>query len=179
MTSNKQQDHVTALVSKIRIARRKAGFRLSKVAQCLLRPVILNVVNDNIHVYGALSKVSIAPTAQMVNTLFNTSSGRVTICEFTFAGHNVSILTGTHRTGSFLQHRITDVPGEGCDVVVGRGVWLGTNATILGPCTIGDHAVVAAGAVVAPGTDVPAGAIVAGVPARIIKMIDLPSGSVC
>jgi acetyltransferase-like isoleucine patch superfamily enzyme len=49
-------------------------------------------------------------------------------------------------------------------------VWLGANVTILQGVTIGDNAIIAAGAVVTK--DVPANAIVGGVPAKVIKMID-------
>ena len=49
--------------------------------------------------------------------------------------------------------------------VVGRGASIGTNATIMGGVTIGEHALVGAGAVVTH--DVPRYAIVTGVPARI------------
>jgi acetyltransferase-like isoleucine patch superfamily enzyme len=51
-------------------------------------------------------------------------------------------------------------------VVIGDRVWVGTRAVILKGVTIGDGAVVAAGAVVTK--DVPAGAIVAGVPAKVV-----------
>jgi acetyltransferase-like isoleucine patch superfamily enzyme len=51
-------------------------------------------------------------------------------------------------------------------VVVGADVFIGSGATILGPCSIGDGAVIAAGSVVTG--DVDAAAIVAGVPARVI-----------
>lgn len=51
-------------------------------------------------------------------------------------------------------------------VVIGDRVWVGTRAVILKGVTIGDGAVVAAGAVVTK--DVPAGAIVAGIPARVV-----------
>lgn len=51
--------------------------------------------------------------------------------------------------------------------VIGGHVDIGAGAKILGPVTIGDHAAVAANAVVLQ--DVPAGAVAAGVPARIIR----------
>ena len=49
----------------------------------------------------------------------------------------------------------------------GRDVWLGANSVILAGVTVGDGAVVAAGAVVRE--DVPAYAVVTGVPATIKK----------
>jgi acetyltransferase-like isoleucine patch superfamily enzyme len=55
-------------------------------------------------------------------------------------------------------------------VVIGDRVWVGTRAVILKGVTIGDGAVVAAGAVV--NKDVPAHSIVAGVPARVVGSVD-------
>ena len=54
-------------------------------------------------------------------------------------------------------------------IVLGRNVWIGSNATILQGVTIGDNAVVAAGAVVTK--DVAANTVVGGVPAKFIKSI--------
>jgi acetyltransferase-like isoleucine patch superfamily enzyme len=54
-------------------------------------------------------------------------------------------------------------------IVVGRNVWIGAGATVLQGVTIGDDAVVAAGAVVTH--DVPAAMLVGGVPARTIKAV--------
>lgn len=53
---------------------------------------------------------------------------------------------------------------------IGRNVWIGANATVLPGVTIGDHAVIAAGAVVTK--DVPANTVVGGVPAKVIRMMD-------
>ncbi len=55
-------------------------------------------------------------------------------------------------------------------VRIGDRVWIGTRAVVLKGVTIGDGAVVAAGAVVT--SDVPAGAVVAGVPARVVGRAD-------
>ncbi|MEH6407553.1 MAG: acyltransferase [Leeuwenhoekiella sp.] len=52
-------------------------------------------------------------------------------------------------------------------IVVGDNVWIGTNAIILKGVTIGDGAIIAAGAVV--NKNVPPGSLVGGVPAKIIK----------
>lgn len=48
-------------------------------------------------------------------------------------------------------------------------MWIGSNATILPGVTLGEHAVVAAGAVVTK--DVPPLTVVGGVPAKILKSI--------
>ena len=53
--------------------------------------------------------------------------------------------------------------------MVGRKAWIGAGATVLPGVTVGENAIVAAGAVVTG--DVPANAIVGGVPARVIRNI--------
>ena len=55
-------------------------------------------------------------------------------------------------------------------ITVGNNVWIGANCTILPGVTIGDDAVIAAGAVVR--SDVPPRAVVGGVPARVLKTVD-------
>jgi acetyltransferase-like isoleucine patch superfamily enzyme len=63
-------------------------------------------------------------------------------------------------------HRIDD-RAPSAPIHIGNRVWIGLNAVILKGVTIGDGAVVAAGAVVT--RDVPAGSLVGGVPAKVIK----------
>jgi acetyltransferase-like isoleucine patch superfamily enzyme len=58
------------------------------------------------------------------------------------------------------------------DVRVGNNVWIGYGACILRGVTIGDNAVIGTNAVVT--RDVPDNAVVAGVPARVIRMRDEP-----
>jgi acetyltransferase-like isoleucine patch superfamily enzyme len=138
-----------------------------------LQPLVQEIINQQIRIWGEADRLKIAPTAQLVNTLLNTSSGNIEIGEYTFTGHNVSILTGSHNYETLMAERLAEFPKFGRDITIGKGVWIGSNAMILGPCEIGDHAVVAAGAVVVAGSQIPAGAIVAGIPAKVIKQIDL------
>jgi acetyltransferase-like isoleucine patch superfamily enzyme len=58
------------------------------------------------------------------------------------------------------------------DVRVGNNVWIGYGAQILRGVSVGDNAIVGASAVVTK--DVPANAVVAGVPARVIRMRESP-----
>ena len=58
------------------------------------------------------------------------------------------------------------------DVRVGNNVWIGYGACILRGVTVGDNAVIGTNAVVTH--DVPANAVVGGVPARVIRMRDEP-----
>jgi acetyltransferase-like isoleucine patch superfamily enzyme len=58
------------------------------------------------------------------------------------------------------------------DVRVGNNVWIGYGACILRGVTVGDNAVIGTSAVVT--RDVPANAVVAGVPARVIRMREAP-----
>ena len=58
------------------------------------------------------------------------------------------------------------------EVVVGSNCWIGYGACILRGVTVGDNAIVGTNAVVTK--DVPANAVVAGVPAKVIRMRDAP-----
>lgn len=90
--------------------------------------------------------------------------GGVVIGDGCQIGHNVVFATLNH--GLLSEDRKNTYPAP---IVLGKNVWVGSNSTILQGVTIGDNAVVAAGAVVAK--DVPANVVVGGVPAKIIKKI--------
>lgn len=90
--------------------------------------------------------------------------GGVTIGDGSQIGHNVVFATLNH--GLAPENRQMTYPAL---IVLGKNVWVGSNATILQGVTIGDNAVVAAGAVVTK--DMAADTIVGGVPAKFIKSI--------
>lgn len=135
----------------------------------IIRRAVSEIVITETHTYGDPSRLHISPSAAMVNTLYNTSSGSIVVGDYTFTGHNVSLITGSHNYESLLLDRLRGAPTEGRDIVIGKGVWICSNATILGPCEIGDHAVIGAGSVVTPGTVIKEKTIYAGVPAKLIK----------
>ncbi len=91
--------------------------------------------------------------------------GGITLGDGCLIGHNVVFATLNHFLDPEKRSAMLPAP-----IVLGKNVWVGSNATILQGVTIGDNAVVAAGAVVTK--DVPANSIVGGVPAKFIKRID-------
>lgn len=125
-------------------------------------------LDSTISVWGDKNRVHISENTSLVNTLINTSSGEVFIEKETFCGHNVSIITGTH----YIDQKGIDrmkFPSSGRNIHIGKGVWLCSNSVLLGPCELGDNAVIAAGAVVLPGTLVMPNTIYAGIPAKKIR----------
>lgn len=84
-----------------------------------------------------------------------------------FIGDNVSISAGTWLVTGF--HKINDPQfiDDYKPIKIDNYAWIGMRATILGGVTIGEGAVVMAGAVVTH--DVPPRAVVGGVPARVIQ----------
>ena len=100
--------------------------------------------------------------------LHNTIIGPVDI------GNHVNLAQGI--TVTALNHNFSDtnkrIDEQGVStnpVTIEDDVWVGANAVILPGVTIGEHCVVAAGAVVTK--DVPPHSLVAGVPAKVIKNI--------
>lgn len=106
-------------------------------------------------------------------------SGDIVVGKYCSIGPGVKILTGgehrTDRVSTFpFRTRITMADGVNHDATskgpttIGNDVWIGTDALILSGVRIGDGAVVGARSVVA--SDVPPYSIVAGNPARIIRL---------
>jgi acetyltransferase-like isoleucine patch superfamily enzyme len=90
--------------------------------------------------------------------------GGITIEDNVLIAPKVNLLSEGHPVSSGDRQSL--VPGH---IHIRRNAWIGAAATILPGVTIGENAVVAAGAVVSK--DVPANTMVGGVPAKHIKNI--------
>ena len=90
--------------------------------------------------------------------------GGITIGDDTLIGHNVVLATLNHGIAPEERHDLFPA-----SIHIGKNVWIGANAVVLPGVAIGDHAVIAAGAVVTK--DVPANAVVGGIPAKVIRLI--------
>jgi len=98
----------------------------------------------------------------------------VTIEDDVFIGHGVMFINDSFpraTTGGALQ---TEADWKVERTVVSHGASIGSGATILSKVTIGKRALVGAGSVVT--RDVPANAVVAGNPARVLRYLDAMEG---
>jgi len=91
----------------------------------------------------------------------------VTIEDEVFVGHNVTFINDKVPKATKDGAMQTDSDWECVPTLVKKGASIGSSVTIMCGVTIGENAVIGAGAVVTK--DVPAGATVAGVPARVIN----------
>ena len=124
----------------------------------------INVKDDFTFFYGADVVLFENATLELGKSYANSNCKirchkRITIGDECAISHDVTIMDSD-------AHAINGVVNTE-PVIIGNHVWIGTRATILKGVTIGDGAIIAAGAVVTK--DVPPYSMVGGVPARIIK----------
>ena len=100
--------------------------------------------------------------------LHNTIIGPVDIGSHVNLAQGITV-TALNHNFSDANKRIDEQGVSTSPVTIEDDVWIGANAVILPGVTIGEHCVVAAGAVVTK--DVPPHSLVAGVPAKVIKKI--------
>lgn len=91
--------------------------------------------------------------------------GGITIEDGVFIGPGAKIITEGHPEQPEMRHTLQVEP-----VMIRRNAWIGAGAIILPGVTVGENAIVAAGAVVTK--DVPDNAVVAGVPAKMLRNIN-------
>ncbi len=91
--------------------------------------------------------------------------GGIDIGDDVMIAPTVQLISSGHPLDPAIRRsQITTAP-----VRIGRGVWIAAGATVLQGVTVGEDAVIAAGAVVTH--DVPARTLVAGVPARVVRAL--------
>ena len=91
--------------------------------------------------------------------------GGLDIADDVMIGPNVSLITSGHPLEpSRRRDAVTAKP-----IAIGRNVWIGAGATIIGGVSVGENSVVAAGSVITK--DIPPNTLVGGNPARVIRSI--------
>lgn len=182
----------------VRLWNRRPGFVIDPTARLIGRPIIKAGHADSRLVVGAGSRLVsssfrtalgvnhpvvlalLAPGAELLlGSNVGISGGslcaarRVEIGDGTMLGANVTICdTDFHPLDHHERwNQPLPQPRPEDAVTVGRNVFVGTGAIILRGSSLGDHSVVGAGAVV-KGT-FPAGSVIAGNPARVVRQLSL------
>lgn len=107
-------------------------------------------INDFVHIWGG---------------------GGVIIGDNTLIAAHCVITSQTHDVSALKLGKLYRQTAVASGVKIGNNVWIGSGVIILPGVTIGNDSVVAAGAVVT--RDVPAGTLVAGMPARPVRRLDV------
>lgn len=102
----------------------------------------------------------------------------LTIEDRTAFGPNVTVVVTSHPNNSRLRilkdiYPSFEIFGNVC---IHHDTWVGAGAIILPGVIVGEHSIIGAGAVVTE--DVPPFSIVAGVPAKVIRAIKFPEGTI-
>ena len=93
----------------------------------------------------------------------------VTIADEVFVGHNVTFINDLYPRATATNGQLqTEADWECRPTVIKHGASIGSSATLLCGITVGENAIIGAGSVVTK--DVPAKAIVAGNPARVLRI---------
>ena len=136
----------------------------------------MKCVGRNVHIrpnyqFSSPKKVEIGDHVWIGEQFYAKAEGGLEIGSGTIISRNVEVWTSNHNYDSDdlmcipYDRRFVTKP-----VVIGENVWIGSRVTILPGVTIGEGAVIGAGAVVSK--DVPACAVAAGNPIRVIKYRD-------
>ncbi len=149
----------------------KVKNKIIDIIRLVFRNIFKSIVNDirlNTYlVFGPKERLFIHPESHVQNALFNLSSGTIKVGKDVSFGHNVTVLTGHHDLSKTGNDRVKAVKDGGNDIIIRNGAWVSSNCTLIGPCEIGENAVVAAGSVVV--NNVKPFTLVAGVPSVFVR----------
>jgi acetyltransferase-like isoleucine patch superfamily enzyme len=157
------------------VARINIGYRTPEEVRELLADLTGRPVDDSVTVfppfYSEFGKNLTLGEDVFINIGCRfQDTGGITIGDGSLIGHGSTLTTIDH--GIDPDRRADMIPSP---VTIGRKVWLGAGVTIVPGVTIGDGAIVGAGSVVS--RDVPANAIVGGVPAKVIRATGFDASS--
>ena len=152
-----------------RLASRRGMLALGK-RYALLRTLAAGVgdnvrIEDNCYI-SRPQNLTLGSNVSIWPMTYIEASGGVTIGSDVSIAHGVTVMSEEHEFGSH-DLPIKDQGKRYAPVVIENDVWIGAKAVILSGVTVHSGAVIGAGAVVTK--DVPENAVVAGVPARVIK----------
>ncbi|HGO5814282.1 TPA: sugar O-acetyltransferase [Mannheimia haemolytica] len=152
-----------------KIAKLSGGFQTQEQIRAILADITQSDIDDTLTVnlpffcdFGR--HIRIGKNVFINTACVFTDLGGITIEDNVLIAPRVTIVTVNHPQNPAERRGVILKP-----VHIKQNAWIGAGATILGGVTVGQNAIVAAGAVVSK--DVPDNAVVAGVPARVIKMI--------
>ena len=150
------------------VAEMNSGYRTPEEVRALLSRLTGRTVDESVAVFPPFYSEFGKNLSLGKNVFINIGctfqdTGGITIGNGTLIGHGSTLTTLNHGMEPDRRADMTPAP-----IAIGRKVWLGAAVTVVPGVTIGDGAIVGAGAVVTK--DVPANAIVAGVPAKLIRV---------
>ena len=152
------------------VAEMNTGYHTEAEVRDYLRQITASEVDDTVRVfppfninYGRRTTLGKGCFVNFGCTFL--ALGGITIEEGVFIAPHCVLATEYHPEDPETRHSLLTKP----IIIIRRNAWIGANATILAGVTIGENAIVAAGAVVSK--DVPDNTIVGGVPAKVIREI--------
>ena len=189
-----RDDEITEYLARLKQGGRVAGNSSDHMLMHYLSQRAIKItaeLNNSYHGLEGIRQIISELTGREIDSSFTMFPPFYTDCGMnTFIGKNVFINSGCHfqdqggvyiGDGTLIGSQVViatinhDIdPVHRCDnllasVHIGKNVWIGSHSTILPGVSIGDNAVVAAGAVVTK--NVEANTIVGGVPAKVLKKI--------
>ncbi|RGR57231.1 acyltransferase [Agathobacter rectalis] len=139
--------------------------------RCILKKTLLFVIIQNLLLGGG--KLEIGKNCLLGEYgIYNTFANLI-IEDDVITADRISFVTNIHQYHD-IEIPIKDQPSTSDDIVIGRGTWIGMNATILGGTHIGKNVVIAAHSVVKG--DFPDYCVCGGVPAHIIRQYNIKTG---
>jgi acetyltransferase-like isoleucine patch superfamily enzyme len=163
------QANLVRLVSTIvpRFAFNRARTRALRAVGLRIDPHSLVMGPIEVTGPGGVGLLSIGTNSFVTGPLHVDIGAPVKIGNRVHLGHQVLLITFSHEIGPSEERCGSLVAAP---ISIGNGVWIGSRVTILPGVSVGDGAIVAAGAVVT--RDVPPNTMVAGVPASVVRHLE-------